>query len=269
MIGKLFSETFKKVAINTVPISLLTIIVGIIYNLFYLEDISTYKTGALYFLNIVLIIISATVLALTAFNNIIRDLFMDRSYKYYSLPYSKSAIILSKAIPTSMLLSIIIVLLLMPSDIAAVVNSALHYDFSYEYISMLFEDFLNYFSIVFLAFMVFVLAAVISKSFNSKNSTLNFSITVIIAVLFNAVIYSGHSKLVSIIVDKYISYFAPYGQEAFENDALRIEIINNMPFIIRNFRYILTYTLILISVIEIIGVLIAIKKLANKKFNVL
>lgn len=202
MISKVSSSSFKRALKFIVPPVLLCTLMfftSILVNMITPPSPEPSKSLDMLLSALLVLEMGAGLLSLAAigyilFNSFYKDLMSGYSYKYYSLPYKKSSVIFSSAIPASIVtcLSIPLFILLIPviknmqnnqwaEEDYSLANDIVSYGRSYLRVSLA----------IFLICMVIVLSLVISRSFKTKPSVIDAIITLTLALLVNVFIFTG------------------------------------------------------------------------------
>lgn len=275
MNGKIAGETTKKLILNNIPLALVYLVLQTVTNFVgndYIK-VSTYVLGALHLMSIVLYALCIAVVVLSLFKTIVMDLFSEKSYKYYSLPYKKSEIILSKAVPAIIIEGLMVTMLF-------------EYEVLYEMICILFgkssylgqpvevlnEMVFNYITrfvlclmIVFTVGFLVLLAFVISRCFDPSKIIRNMLLAVIIEVIVNLILYFVIENISAVYSEKYTEAV----QKAVQvSPILTDKELYASAGLIAYYNEIFSAVFILIIVIEIVCCIIASRKLADKKLNV-
>ena len=119
MNGKLALETTKKLLLNNVLLVLVYLVFQTVTNFAgndYIK-VSTNALAALHLISIVLYALCIASIVISLYKTFVVDLLSGKSYKYFSLPYKKSEIIFSKAVPAIIIESLMVVILLDLADI--------------------------------------------------------------------------------------------------------------------------------------------------------
>ena len=245
MKGKLALETTKKLLLNNGLLLLAYLVLQTISNCASNQYIalSTNMEATLQLIAIVLYALCIASIVISLYKTFVVDLLLGKSYKYYSLPYKKSEIIFSKAIPAIIIEGIIAALLFSDADLqnllvisfdktgfTGVYRSEVLKELAF-YLIKSFGQCLLLFSTV--GFLI-LLALVVSRSFDPSKTVRNLVLAIIIEVLANCALYTVVKNVPSGGFEKYV------------------------PAIVG-----------IIMGVEIICSIIASKVLADKRFNVL
>lgn len=274
MKGKLALETTKKLLLNNGLLLLAYLVTQTITTFAGNANIvlPTSVEGALQLISIVLFALCIAAITISLCRTAV-DLFGGKSYKYYSLPYKKSEIIFSKAIPAIIIESLIIALLLSDDLQMLILLTYNKEDYSGAYRSeMLIEWALRFLNSFISCFMIaatigflIILALIISRSFDPSKTVRNLLLAVIVEALVNCVLYVVIENISSIYSEKYNNAV----QEAVQaSPILTTKELYSSAGPIAYYNEILSAVIFLIMVIEIACLIIASKKLADKRFNV-
>ena len=244
MKGKLTLETSKKLLLNNCLLFLAFWVLQAVANFAgngYIT-LPTTVEAALQLIAIVLGALCIAAIAISLYKIIVVDLFSGKSYKYYSLPYKKSEIIFSKAVPAIIINSLIVAFLFGDDFQMLMLLSANTNDYTGAYRSEMLKDWalssLSRFvpSLMMAAAIGFLilLALVVSRSFDPSKIVRNLVLAIIIEVLVNCAFYTVIMSVSSADFEKIIP-------------ALVLTVFS----------------------IEIICSIIATKKLADKRLNVI
>lgn len=275
MKGKLALDTTKKLLLNNIPLVLTYMVFMTIINLEgngYIR-IQPYVLAALNLIAIVLFALCAAAITISLCK-IAVDLFGGKSYKYYSLPYKKSEIIFSKAVPAILIESLMITLLLDLADSQTLIQLLI--DNKQEtayYRSEMLKDWASRSIINFVIGLMIVitigflilLAFVISRSFNPSKTVRNLVLAVLVEALVNCVLYFVIENVSSVYSDKYILAVKDAVQTS---PILSAKELYSSVGLLAYYDHILAAVGILIMLIEIVCLIIASKKLADKRLNV-
>ena len=275
MNGKLTLETTKKLLLTNIPLVLIFFIFQTVANFAGNELIKfpIYAESALQLITLVLGALCIAAIVISLLKTFI-DLFSEKSYKYYSLPYKKSEIILSKAIPAIIIESLMVVILLDPADIQYLIqisfektqNSAITGGWlTDEWISRLLNVSARTLMIVVTIGFLILLAFIISRSFDPSKKIINLLLAIIVEALVNVILYI-------VIVNVSSGYSLKY-ESAVQKAVMAAPILTAKELyasigLLAYYNEILSAAIILIMIIEIICLIIASKKLADKKLNV-
>lgn len=190
------------------------------------------------------LIASVAAVGYILYSTFYKDLMSGHSYKYYSLPYKKSSIIFSRTIPASAVtsLSAPVYILLFPFSNRIINNGDPRInEYFMENIAYCVSLYVILALVIFAACMLIVLTLVVSRSFDPKPSIIRAVLTLTIAILANAVLFVGVELLP--LYDFPLCY--PYAD------------------------IVLAAVTLLILVIEAAVMMCMIKKLADRKMDVL
>ena len=113
MNSKLANETTKKLLLFNGPLILVYIMLKFV--LVFVENeylkVKTYIHGALWLFSAIFFVLCVVAIVLSLYKTFVVDLLLGKSYKYYSLPFKKSKIIFSRAVPAIIIESLIVILL--------------------------------------------------------------------------------------------------------------------------------------------------------------
>ena len=276
MNGKLALDTTKKLLLMNIPIIMIFMAVTTVINLEgndYIK-LSSYALGALHLISIVLFALCVAAITVSLCKTFAVDLFGGKAYKYYSLPYKKSEIIFSKTVPAILIESLMVTLLLRMEDsqelILLLVNKnpeTAYYrsEMLKEWASRSIVNFVIALMIVVTIGFLILLALVISRSFDPSKSVRNLLLAVTGEVLVNCVLYFVIESISSVYSDKYTLAV----QEAVKvSPILTAKELYQSVGLLAYYDHILAAVGILIMLIEIVCLIIASKKLADKRFNV-
>ena len=275
MNGKLTLETTKKLLLTNIPLVLIYLIFQTAANFAGNELIKfpIYAESALQLITLVLgaLCIAAIVISLL---KTFLDLFSEKSYKYYSLPYKKSEIIMSKAIPAIIIESLMVVILLDPADIQYLIqisfektqNSAIPGGWlTDEWISRLLNSSARTLMIVVTIGFLILLAFIISRSFDPSKKIINLLLAIIVEALVNVILYIA---IVNVSSGYSLKYESAVQKAVMAAPILTAKELYASIGLLAYYNEILSAVIISIMIIEIICLIIASKKLADKKLNV-
>jgi hypothetical protein len=275
MNGKLTLDTAKKLLLNNGLLLLAYLVVQTVTTFAGNEYIvlPSNVEAALQLISIVLFALCIAAITISLCRTAV-DLFGGKSYKYYSLPYKKSEIIFSKAIPAIIIESLIIALLL-SDDLQMLILLA----FNKEVYSGAFRsEMLNEWALCFLNSFVaclmiaatigflILLALIISRSFDPSKTGRNLVLAVIVEALVNCVLYVIFENVSAVYSEK---YNIAVEEAVHAAPVLTAKELYASAGPIAYYNEILSAVIILIAVIEIVCLIIASKKLADKRLNVL
>ena len=200
MNGKLALDTTKKLLLSNGLLLLAWLVVQTVTNFAGNEYfvLPVYVEAALQLISIVLYFLCAAAIAVSLYKILVVDLFSGKSYKYYSLPYKKSEIVFSKAVPAIVINSLIVALLFCDDlqmlillsvdtkNYSGVYRSEMLRDWALSSLSTLVPSFLLAAVIGFLI----LLALVVSRSFDPSKTVRNLLFAIIIEVLVNCALYT-------------------------------------------------------------------------------
>lgn len=243
MNGKLTIETTKKLLLNTGLLLLAYLVCQTVSNFASNEYIKLpiYVESALQLITLVLYALCIASIVISLYKTIVVDLFSGKSYKYYSLPCKKSVIIFSKAVPAIIVESLIVALLFNDDLQQLMILSFNTEDYSGAYRSEMLKDwalsslsrFVSCLMIAAAIGFLILLAFVVSRSFDPSKTVRNLLLAIIIEGLVNCVLYTFIMSISSADFD------------------------NIIPAVV-----------LIILFVEIICSIIASKKLADKRMNV-
>ena len=275
MNGKLALNTTKKLLLNNIPLVLTYKVLMTIINL---EGngfirIQPYVLAAFNLIAIVLFALCVAVITISLYKTFVVDLFGGKSYKYYSLPYKKSEIIFAKTVPAIIIESLMITMLLDFADTQSLIQAFVSQNIRYyrseslkEWASRLITGFFPGLMIIVTIGFLILLAFVISRSFNPSKTVRNLLLAVSVEALVNCVLYFVLENIQSVYSDKYIIAV----QEAVKaSPILSDKELYSSIGMLAYYDDILAAVCILIMAIEIVCLIIASKKLADKRLNVL
>lgn len=267
MNGKLTSETIRQQLKTTGPLLLAYIL------LFLIIDTSTlniYAYTIFYMLLIASGVLCIASIVMNLYKTFITDLLLGKSYRFYSLPLKKSTIIFSKAIPTIVIQSIAITLIANAeriSNLYACIVGVNESEYSKqelihdELLWLLNDSCICFITSITIGFLI-LLAFVLCRSFDPSKTLRNFIIAT--AIEFMAY-YSVLIVIANITSDLHRKVYEVY--EA--NPGFTFEQSYERLGVLMYYEEILLVIILILALIEIIGVILASKKLANTKFNVL
>ena len=273
MNGKLALETTKKLLLNNVLLVLVYLVFQTVTNFAGNEyiKVSTYALAALHLISIVLYALCIATIVISLYKTFVVDLLSGESYKYFSLPYKKSEIIFSKAVPAIIIESLMVVILLDLADIYILIALSLD-KIQYEgntRAEMLNECLSHLINLYVPGLMIAVtigfqilLAFVISRSFDPSKTVRNLLIAIVIEALANSALYivfENISSAYSIKFSNAVEAFHPLSSKELYS------AVGSLAY----YEEILSAVIVLILTVEIICSIIASKKLADKRFNVL
>ena len=268
MNGRLTSETIRQQLKTTGPLLLAYIL------LFLIIDTSTlnmYAYTIFYMLLIASGVLCIASIVMNLYKTFITDLLLGKSYRFYSLPLKKSTIIFSKAIPTIVIQSIAITLIANVERISNLyacivgVNESAYYGkqemIHNELLWLLNDSCICFITSITIGFLI-LLAFVLCRSFDPSKTLRNFIIAA--AIEFMAY-YSVLIIIANINTDLNRKVYEVY--EA--NPGFTFEQCYERLGVLMYHEEILAVIILILAIIEVIGVILASKKLANTKFNVL
>lgn len=275
MNSKLALETTKKLLLTNIPLVLVYLVFQTLANFVDNDYIkaSSYVLGALHLISIVLYALCIAVVVMSLFKTLVMDLFSEKSYRYYSLPYKKSVIILSKAVPAIIIEGLMITVLFQGESIQDLIGLMFgKSSFTGQPAEVLSEVVSNRISIFILNYMIIVtigflvlLAFVISRSFDPSKIIRNLVLAIIIEALANIILYFVDVNISAIYSEKYTEAV----QKAVQvSPILTDKELYASAGLIAYYNEIVTAVFILIMIAELICAIIASKKLADKRFNV-
>lgn len=238
--------------------------------------IQTYVLAALHLISIVLFALCIAAITISLYKIFVVDLLSGKSYKYYSLPYKKSAIIFSKAIPAIIIESITAVLLFDPDFVGRPVDIMIEKKANAGvFPKELIVEYANAVSIRFIAFLMFgvligsliLLAIVFSRSFDLSKSGRNLVLAIIIEVLANTALYIVIVNIEAEMDEKCRSAVMAIPELATKGVFSSKEIYPYIGLLAYWYEIISVITLVIL-IVEIAGSIIASKKLADKRMNV-
>ena len=275
MNSKLALETTKKLLLTNIPSVLVYLVFQTLANFVdnnYIKA-SSYVLGALDLISIVLYALCIAVVVMSLLKTLVMDLFSEKSYRYYSLPYKKSVIILSQAVPAIIIEGLMVTVLFQGESIQDLIGLMFGKS-SYtgqpaevlsEVVSNRISIFiLNYMIIVTIGFLV-LLAFVISRSFDPSKIIRNLVLAIIIEALANIILYFVIENISAIYSEKYT--------EAVQKAVQVSPILSDKELyasagLIAYYNEIVTAVFVLIMIAELICAIIASRKLADKRLNV-
>lgn len=234
--------------------------------------IQPYVLAAFNLIAIVLFALCAAAITISLCK-IVVDLFGGKSYKYYSLPYKKSEIIFSKTIPAILIESLMVTMLLDLADTQSLIQSLVSQNIRYyrneslkEWASRLITGFFPGLMIAVTIGFLILFAFVVSRSFNPSKTVRNLLIAVSVEVLVNCALYFVIEDISSVYSNKYILAV----QEAVKaSPILSDKELYSSVGLLAYYDDILAAVCILIMLVEIACLIIASKKLADKRLNVI
>jgi len=275
MNSKLALETTKKLLLTNIPSVLVYLVFQTLANFVdnnYIKA-SSYVLGALDLISIVLYALCIAVVVMSLLKTLVMDLFSEKSYRYYSLPYKKSVIILSQAVPAIIIEGLMVTVLFQGESIQDLIGLMFEKS-SYtgqpaevlsEVVSNRISIFiLNYMIIVTIGFLI-LLAFVISRSFDPSKIIRNLVLAIIIEALANIILYFVIENISAIYSEKYT--------EAVQKAVQVSPILSDKELyasagLIAYYNEIVTAVFVLIMIAELICAIIASRKLADKRLNV-
>lgn len=276
MNGRLALDTTKKLLLNNIPLVLVYMVFITVINLDGNEYIKLqpYVLAAFHLITIVLFALCVATITISMYKTFVVDLLMGKSYKYYSLPYKKSEIIFSKAVPAILIESLMVTLLFRVEDyqdlIMLLVDKKQNTDYYRsellkEWASRSIISFVTVLMIVVTIGFLILLAFVISRSFDPSKTVRNLLIAIIVEALVNCVLYIVIENISFVYSDKYTNAV----QEAVQaSPILTSKELYSSVGLLAYYDHILAAFCILIMTVEIVCLIIASKKLADKRFNV-
>ena len=275
MNSKLALETTKKLLLTNIPSVLVYLVFQTLANFADNNFIkaSSYVLGALDLISIVLYALCIAVVVMSLLKTLVVDLFSEKSYRYYSLPYKKSVIILSKAVPAIIIEGLMVTVLFQGESIQDLIGLMFGKS-SYtgqpaevlsEVVSNRISIFiLNYMIIVTIGFLV-LLAFVISRSFDPSKIIRNLVLAIIIEALVNIILYFVIENISAIYSEKYTEAV----QKAVQvSPILTDKELYASAGLIAYYNEIVTAVFVLIMIAELICTINASRKLADKILNV-
>ena len=272
MKGKLTLETSKKLLLYNGLLFLIFFVFQTVANFAgngYI-NLPIYVESALQLISIVLYFLCAAAIAVSLYKILVVDLFSGKSYKYYSLPYKKSEIIFSKAVPAIVINSLIVALLFCDDlqmlillsvdtkNYSGVYRSEMLRDWALSSLSTLVPSFLLAAVIGFLI----LLALVVSRSFDPSKTVRNLLIAAIIEVMANGAV----CMIIENIHSDYAMKYALEAQKYPDWTAGEIEkVVGSLAY----YDLIIQAVVFLLLIIELTGSILAIKKLSDKRLNVI
>ena len=275
MNSKLALETTKKLLLTNIPSVLVYLVFQTLANFVdnnYIKA-SSYVLGALDLISIVLYALCIAVVVMSLLKTLVMDLFSEKSYRYYSLPYKKSVIILSQAVPAIIIEGLMVTVLFQGESIQDLIGLMFEKS-SYtgqpaevlsEVVSNRISIFiLNYMIIVTIGFLI-LLAFVISRSFDPSKIIRNLVLAIIIEALANIILYFVIENISAIYSEKYT--------EAVQKAVQVSPILSDKELyasagLIAYYNEIVTAVFVLIMIAELICAINASRKLADKRLNV-
>lgn len=277
MNGKLAWETTRKLLLLNIPLVLVYLVLQTVTNFVgngYIK-LSVYAESALQLITIVLYALCIASIVVSLYKTFVVDLLSGKSYKYYSLPNKKSEIIFSKTIPAIIIESLIAALLFSVDNLQNLLLFSFDIqNYSGVYRSEILNEMAMHFLFNFVQCLLFaatlgfliLLAIVISRSFDPSKTVRNLLIAIIIEAIANTVLY--------IVIENISSVYSLKYEEAVQKAVQAAPILTAKELysavgMIAYFNEILTVVCILIMFVEIICSIIASKKLADTRFNVI
>ena len=275
MNSKLALETTKKLLLTNIPSVLVYLVFQTLANFVdnnYIKA-SSYVLGALDLISIVLYALCIAVVVMSLLKTLVMDLFSEKSYRYYSLPYKKSVIILSQAVPAIIIEGLMVTVLFQGESIQDLIGLMFGKS-SYtgqpaevlsEVVSNRISIFiLNYMIIVTIGFLI-LLAFVISRSFDPSKIIRNLVLAIIVEALANIILYFVIENISAIYSEKYT--------EAVQKAVQVSPILSDKELyasagLIAYYNEIVTAVFVLIMIAELICAINASRKLADKRLNV-
>lgn len=277
MNGRLALDTTKKLLLNNIPLVLVYMVFITVINLDGNEYIKLqpYVLAAFHLITILLFALCVATITISMYKTFVVDLLMGKSYKYYSLPYKKSEIIFSKAVPAILIESLMVTLLFRVEDyqdlIMLLVDIKQNTDYYRsewlkEWASHSIISFVTVLMIVVTIGFLILLAFVISRSFDPSKTVRNLLIAIIVEALVNCVLYIVIENISFVYSDKYTNAV----QEAVQaSPILTSKELYSSVGLLAYYDHIFAAVCILIMTVEIVCLIIASKKLADKRLNVL
>ena len=266
MNSKLANETTKKLLLFNGPLILVYIMLKFV--LVFVENeylnVKTYVQAALWLFSAIFFVLCVVAIVLSLYKTFVVDLLLGKSYKYYSLPFKKSKIIFSRAVPAIIIESLIVILLFMAENLYDLVYIFRYY--SREYLVGMAIEFIVWFICAFILFaacgFLILLAFVISRSFDPSKTVRNLVLAIIIEVLANCSVYTVIMNISSDLSMKYCNALEKYPGQTVEE---LYQSIGLMAY----YDQIIYGVMLLLLILEIAGSIIVSKKLADKRLNVL
>jgi len=275
MNSKLALETTKKLLLTNIPSVLVYLVFQTLANFVdnnYIKA-SSYVLGALDLISIVLYALCIAVVVMSLLKTLVMDLFSEKSYRYYSLPYKKSVIILSKAVPAIIIEGLMVTVLFQGESIQDLIGLMFgKSSYTGQPVEVLSEVVSNRISIFILNYMIIVtigflvlLAFVISRSFDPSKIIRNLVLAIIIEALANIILYFVIENISAIYSEKYT--------EAVQKAVQVSPILSDKELyasagLIAYYNEIVTAVFVLIMIAELICAINASRKLADKRLNV-
>jgi len=275
MNSKLALETTKKLLLTNIPSVLVYLVFQTLANFVdnnYIKA-SSYVLGALDLISIVLYALCIAVVVMSLLKTLVMDLFSEKSYRYYSLPYKKSVIILSKAVPAIIIEGLMVTVLFQGESIQDLIGLMFgKSSYTGQPVEVLSEVVSHWISIFILNYMIIVtigflilLAFVISRSFDPSKIIRNLVLAIIVEALANIILYFVIENISAIYSEKYT--------EAVQKAVQVSPILSDKELyasagLIAYYNEIVTAVFVLIMIAELICAIIASRKLADKRLNV-
>lgn len=273
MNSKLANETTKKLLLFNGPLILVYIMLKFV--LVFVESeylkVKTYIHGALWLFSAIFFVLCVVAIVLSLYKTFVVDLLLGKSYKYYSLPFKKSKIIFSRAVPAIIIESLIVILLFMAEKLYDLVYFFRYYSsrgiaVTGEYLADMAIEYIVWFICAFILFaacgFLILLAFVISRSFDPSKTVRNLVLAIIIEVLANCSVFIVIMNISNDLSMKYCNALEKYTVQTVEELYRSIGLLAYYDQIINS-------VMLLLLIIEIIGSIIVSKKLADKRLNVL
>ena len=271
MNSKIVSETTKKLLLNNIPLALLYLVFQTVISLDEYDCFKFHTTvlAVLFLIRAVLYALCVAAIVISLYKTFVDDLLLGKSYKYYSLPYKKSKIIFSRAVPAIIIESLMVVIISSPvsytlADLFIInsqgifVPSIYFSDTLIEYIIWFTGSFIVAVTIGFLILLAFV----ISRSFDPSKTVRNLLTAVIIEALANCALCTIIMNISSYLGTKYMF-------EAQKYPGWTTGEISKVVGLLAYYDAIIQGVVLILLIIELIVSIIASKKLADKRLNVL
>lgn len=271
MNSKIVSETTKKLLLNNIPLALLYLFFQTVISLDEYDCFKFHTTllAVLILIRAVLYALCVAAIVISLYKTFVDDLLLGKSYKYYSLPYKKSKIIFSRAVPAIIIESLMVVIMSSPvsytlADLFIINSQGIFVPSEYfsdtliEYIIWFTGNFIVAVTIGFLILLAFV----ISRSFDPSKTVRNLLTAVIIEALANCALYTIIMNISSYLGTKYMFEAQKYPEWTTGE-------ISKVVGLLAYYDAIIQGVVLILLIIELIVSIIASKKLADKRLNVL
>ncbi|MCR5116711.1 MAG: hypothetical protein K6A97_04295 [Lachnospiraceae bacterium] len=271
MNSKIVSETTKKLLLNNIPLALLYLFFQTVISFDEYDGFKLHTTvlAVLILIRAVLYALCVAAIVISLYKTFVDDLLLGKSYKYYSLPYKKSKIIFSRAVPAIIIESLMVVIMsgqfsYALADLFQINSQGIVVPIKYFFDNLI-EDIVwftgSFIVAVTIGFLI-LLAFVISRSFDPSKTVRNLLIAVVIEALANCAVYTIIENISGYLGTKYMF-------EAQKYPGWTTGEISKVVGLLAYYDAIIQGVVLILLIIELIVSIIASKKLADKRLNVL